>query len=80
MTLSLIHAAIPNHWLPLVAIGKSEDWDIKETLTFTGVAGLAHTLSTIIIGILVGLAGYTLSEHYTIITQWIAPIILIGLG
>ena len=24
--LSLIHALIPNHWIPLVAIGRTEKW------------------------------------------------------
>lgn len=78
--LSLVHASIPSHWLPLIALGKAEKWTDRETLTITAVTGAAHTLSTIAIGVIVGLVGYKLSESYHFITKIIAPLILIFLG
>lgn len=78
--LSLVHASIPSHWLPLVAISKTENWNQKETLFITALTGFSHTLSTVVIGIIVGLVGYKLSESYHYIVHYIAPIILISLG
>lgn len=78
--LSLVHASIPNHWLPLVAIGRVEKWDLNETLLVTFITGIAHTISTIIIGIIVGIIGYQLSETYHFVTHIIAPLVLIILG
>ena len=78
--LSIIHASIPNHWIPLVALSKSENWNEKSTLGITAIAGFAHTLSTIIIGIIVGFFGYKLSGSYSFIVGVIAPSILIILG
>jgi len=78
--LSTIHALIPNHWLPLISIGKVEKWTQIETLWATVITGFSHTLSTIIIGIVVGLIGYKLSSSYSVISETIAPAILIGLG
>lgn len=78
--LSIIHASIPNHWLPIVAIGSSEKWTRRETLVATGVAGFAHTASTILIGIFVGLLGYTLSESYEPVVRVAAPVILVSFG
>ena len=78
--LSIAHASIPSHWLPLIAIGKAEKWSGKETLQVTAITSISHTLSTVIIGIIVGLIGYKLSESYHFITHIIAPIILIALG
>jgi len=78
--LSIIHASIPNHWIPLVALSKAEKWNEKLTLGITAIAGFAHTLSTIIIGIIVGFLGYKLSESYSFIVGIIAPSILILLG
>jgi len=80
LVLSVVHALIPNHWLPLVAIGRTEKWTRKETLGVTAIAAFAHTLSTIIIGIIVGLIGYKLSESYKLITTIAAPVVLISLG
>jgi MFS family permease len=78
--LSIIHALIPNHWIPLVAIGKSQKWSTGETVIAAGIAGFAHTLSTVIIGILVGFAGYTLSGQFELITSIIAPAVLVAFG
>ena len=78
--LSIVHAAIPNHWLPIVAIGKGENWRPALTLRVTVIAGIAHISSTIIIGLLVGWMGYEFSERYSAIFRWLAPSILGGLG
>ncbi len=78
--LSIFHAAIPNHWIPLIAISEAEDWEEKETLSFTALVGFSHTASTILIGIGVGLLGYSLSKHYDLITTWFAPLLLLGIG
>src|SRR3972149_5533199 len=78
--LSIVHASIPNHWIPLVALSKAEKWNEKSTMGITAIAGFAHTLSTIIIGIIVGFLGYKLSGSYSLIVGVIAPSILILLG
>ena len=78
--LSIVHASIPNHWIPLVALSKSEKWNEKLTMGITAIAGFAHTLSTIIIGIIVGFFGYKLSGSYSFIVGVIAPSLLILLG
>lgn len=80
LLLSIIHALIPNHWIPLVAIGKTEKWTLRETLSATVITGFAHTLSTVLIGILVGLIGIQLSKNYQMVMQYVAPAILIGIG
>ncbi|MFZ4564345.1 MAG: hypothetical protein ACOYNU_13280 [Bacteroidales bacterium] len=80
LILSTIHALIPNHWLPLIAVGKTEKWSQSQTLWATVITGVSHTLSTIIIGIVVGLIGYKLALRYSGISETIAPVILIGLG
>lgn len=80
IVLSLIHALIPNHWIPLIAISKTEKWTQKRTLWATAITGFAHTFSTIIVGIVVGIIGYKLSSSYQFISTVAAPIILVGLG
>jgi nickel/cobalt exporter len=80
LVLSLIHASIPNHWLPLIAIGKAEKWTMKETLNATIITGFSHTLSTVIIGIVVGFVGFALSEYYHFIMRYAAPGILLLVG
>ncbi len=78
--LSVVHALIPNHWIPMVSIGKTEDWTLPETLGITAIAGIAHTSSTILIGVIVGLLGYQLTLAYDVAMQIVAPLILVLLG
>ena len=80
LLLGLIHPLFPNHWIPLIAISKTEKWSNKETIAATLITGFSHTLSTIIIGIIVGFVGIKLSENYSYITRIAAPLILVVLG
>lgn len=78
--LSVIHALIPNHWLPLVAVAKAEKWSTKEILIVGFFSALAHVLGTIILGIILGMVGLKLSETFETYVHIIAPVVLIVLG
>jgi hypothetical protein len=78
--ISLLHAIIPSHWLPVMAIGRKENWDLAETEKITFIAGLAHVLSTVLIGIFFGLIGLKLSDSLKSFTHFIAPSVLILIG
>jgi len=80
LLLGLIHPLFPNHWIPLIAISKTEKWTNKETVVATLITGFSHTLSTILIGVIVGFVGIKLSESYSYITRIAAPLILVTLG
>ncbi len=80
LVLSLIHALIPNHWIPLIAISKTEKWTQRQTLWATAITGFAHTFITLIVCLCLGIFGYNLSASYNFVTSVAAPVILIGLG
>ena len=80
LALSLLHAAIPNHWLPIVAIGKKAGWTAAKASRITLLAGSAHALSTVLIGLLVSIAGWQLSALATTFMETAAPVLLLTLG
>ncbi len=80
LSISLLHAAIPNHWLPIIAIGKRSNWTAGKTVRITVLAGSAHALSTILIGLGLSLVGWQMAAWVTIFSQVAAPVLLIGLG
>lgn len=80
LTLSLLHAAIPNHWLPIIAIGKKAGWSGRKTTRITLLAGSAHALSTVLIGSILSLAGWTLSAWAEVFMTTAAPLMLMVLG
>lgn len=79
-TLSILHALIPSHWLPFITIGKAEHWSNRQLLTVTAIAGLAHTVSTTLLGVLVSLAGWQLAENYHDLSERAIPLLLLALG
>jgi nickel/cobalt transporter (NicO) family protein len=80
LIISLLHAVIPNHWLPVIAIGRKEKWTVDEVSRVTVICALAHGFSTILIGAVVSLLGAKLDDSLEYFTSIIAPIILILLG
>jgi nickel/cobalt exporter len=80
LLLSLLHAAIPNHWAPVLAVARAEGWSVRRAVGVTAVAGLAHGLSTVLIGVLLGLLGWHLSDRFAQVAGWLAPLLLIGIG
>lgn len=80
LILSVLHALIPNHWLPVLAISKKENWSLRQTTSITFISGLAHALSTVFIGVIIGVVGVQLSSSVENFTHYIAPGILIGIG
>jgi nickel/cobalt exporter len=80
LSISLLHAAIPNHWLPIVAIGKRSGWTAGKTVRITVLAGSAHALSTILIGLALSLIGWRMTAWVEVFSQVAAPALLIGLG
>jgi nickel/cobalt transporter (NicO) family protein len=78
--ISVLHALIPSHWLPLLAISKANKWSSKQTLVVTFYMGLAHVLSTILLGLFFSIIGNNLNESNEKYFEIIAPVILIGMG
>ena len=60
LTISLLHALIPSHWLSFALVGKARKWSVGRTLQLTLWAGAGHVAVTILLGLLVSIAGKSL--------------------
>lgn len=78
--LALIHALIPNHWLPLVAVARAEGWKQRDINMVTFFAALAHVAGTVILGIVLGLIGKELRQQYGEVITVSSAVILIVFG
>jgi len=78
--ISLLHAVIPNHWLPVLAIGRKEGWSLAETTRITFLSGLAHVLSTVLIGLLLAIIGNQLAGYIEDFSRIIGSAVLILMG
>ncbi len=78
--LSLLHALLPNHWLPFILLAQTEEWSLQQTLSSTLIAVIAHLISTITIGITIGWIGLQLPSTLTHILHLGGAVIFVGLG
>ena len=78
--LGLVHALIPNHWLPLVAIAKNQKWPKSELMFVATITACAHVLGTVALGVTLGLVGSKLAHEYETYLHFIAPVLLILFG
>lgn len=62
--LAVVHALIPNHWLPLVAVARAEAWSRRELTIITFFSALAHVTGTVALGMLLGYIGKEIEESY----------------
>lgn len=80
LLLGFVHALIPNHWLPLVAVAKAENWSKKDVTKIAFLSALAHVSGTVLLGIVLGNVGQTLAHRYDDYVHVIAPVLLIVFG
>jgi nickel/cobalt exporter len=78
--LAVVHALIPNHWLPLVAVARAEQWKQKDITTVTLLAALAHVTGTVALGVVLGLIGKELVEKYGHAIYVASSVLLIVFG
>ncbi|MCX8036407.1 MAG: hypothetical protein N3D11_04995 [Candidatus Sumerlaeia bacterium] len=78
--LSVLHGLIPNHWVPFVLLGRDRGWRSNRVLMVTLLGGIAHISSTILIGVLIAVAGLAFSQRYEEVMRWLGPAILLGVG
>lgn len=82
-TIGLIHTLIgPDHYLPFLMIGRARKWSVNRTVWLTIVCGLAHVLSSVVLG-LIGVAlgiAVGLLEKVETVRGSLASWLLIGFG
>lgn len=51
LAISVLHAALPDHWLPFVLVGKAQGWSRRKIMRIASSAGGGHVLVTTILGV-----------------------------
>ncbi|MBX2905720.1 MAG: hypothetical protein KF744_06760 [Taibaiella sp.] len=78
--LSLLHGLIPNHWLPIIAIGRKEQWNIAQVTKVAVWCGAAHAMSTIVIGLLLAVIGLKTHEQWETYFHVVSAVLMVILG
>ncbi len=61
-SIAFLHALAPDHWMPFAVIGKVQKWSRFKLLWITFLSGIGHVGSSILVGCLGILLGFSLSR------------------
>lgn len=82
LSIAFLHALAPDHWMPFAVIGKAQKWSKAKLFFMTLLSGIGHVGSSILLGSLGILLGFSLAKlstaesHRGAIALWL----LIGFG
>ena len=82
LSIAFVHALAPDHWMPFVALGKAQKWSKTKLGVAAFIGGIFHVGSTILLGSIGILLGFSLSRVTTAESQraQVALWLLIGFG
>ena len=82
LTIGFVHALAPDHWVPFVSIARAQNWSKTKLTWVTLIAGIGHVGSSVVIGLVGLVLGFSLSSLEGLESQraQIAGLLLIGFG
>lgn len=80
VTVGVLHTAVPDHWAPIALVARQKGWSKGQTARAAAIAGLGHTVSTLIIALIVWVGGATLAVRFGRVVNLLSSLALIGFG
>lgn len=77
---AFLHAALPTHWLPFVLVGRGQRWSLTQMLGAVTAAGLAHIVTTAVVGGLIVAAGLAMDQWIAGLLPWLSASLLFLFG
>jgi len=63
LSLGAFHTLVgPDHYLPFIVLGRAEGWPLRKALFWTGICGIGHVLSSVLLGAVGMAAGVAVGE------------------
>ncbi len=79
-TVGVLHTIVPDHWVPIALIARQRGWSRSETARASLQAGIGHVMSTLLIAVVVWIAGVAFATRFGKIVDTATSVALIGFG
>lgn len=76
----VLHTIVPDHWVPIMLIARQRGWSKSQTARAALQAGVGHVTSTLLIALVVWLAGVAVAARFGHVVDAAASLALIGFG
>ena len=76
----VLHTIVPDHWVPIALIARERGWSKSETARASARAGIGHVASTMVIAIVVWLAGVAAAQRFGHLVDAASSLALVAFG
>lgn len=76
----ILHTIVPDHWVPITLIARQRGWTRAQTASAALKAGTGHVVSTLLIGVVVWVAGVAFATRFGTLVSTISSLALIAFG
>lgn len=80
VAIGILHTIVPDHWAPIALLARQHGWSRARTARTAALAGVGHTVSTLVIAIVVWGAGAVLAVRFGNLASLLSSIALIVFG
>ncbi len=76
----VLHTLVPDHWAPIVVLGRQQGWSVSRTARAAAIAGFGHVTTTLLLGIVLWAVGASLAVRYAHLVSVTAALALLAFG
>ena len=76
----VLHTLVPDHWAPIALLARQQGWSRQTALRAAAGAGFGHTVSTLIIAVIVWTAGVALAQRFGSALTTVSSAALVAFG
>jgi hypothetical protein len=76
----VLHTMVPDHWAPITLIARQRGWTRGQTARAALQAGTGHVVSTLVIGVIVWIAGVAFATRFGQLVSTLSSLALIAFG
>ena len=80
VAVGVLHTMVPDHWVPITLIARQKKWTKAQTARAALQAGTGHVITTLLIALVVWIAGVAVATQFGNIVDTLSSLALIGFG
>jgi ABC-type nickel/cobalt efflux system permease component RcnA len=80
VAVGVLHTMVPDHWVPITLLARQKKWTKAQTARAALQAGAGHVVTTLVIALVVWLAGVAVAARFGHLIDTLSSFALIGFG
>src|SRR5579864_2409929 len=80
LAVGILHTMVPDHWAPIALLARQRKWSKAETARAAFQAGSGHVITTLIIALVVWVAGVAVATRFGNLVDTLSSLALISFG